>query len=42
MSACDAHVYAIVTVSGAVESLVVVGINLAFSRIISECYYINI
>ena len=36
------RVYAIVTVSRAAQSLVVIGIHSAFSRITSECYYINI
>ena len=36
------RVYAIVIVSRAVQSLVVIGIHSAFSRITSECYYINI
>ena len=36
------RVYAIVTVSRAVQSLVVIGIHLAFSGITTEYYYINI
>ena len=36
------RVYAIVTVSRAVQSMVVIGIHSAFSKITSECYYINI
>ena len=35
------RVYAIVTVSRTVQSLVVIGIHSALSRITSECYYIN-
>ena len=44
MSACvrTVCVYAIVTVSRAVQRLVVIGIQSAFSKMTSEFYYINI
>ena len=35
-------VYANLTVSRAVQILVVIGIHSAFSRMTSQCYYINI
>ena len=34
--------YAIVTVTRAVQNVIVIGIHSAFSRKTSECYYINI
>ena len=36
------RVHAIVTVARAVQNLKVIGIHSAFSRISSECYYINL
>ena len=36
------RVYAFVTVARSVQNLIAIGIHSAFSRITSECYYINI